>query len=222
MPAVDHFKRQKTDSGWIYLLDCHWASDSTPVNHRGLTGKIQVLIRKNNSVELSYQVQPYKDASGSLLECGLTLLFQERYQTFHWLGEGPFSATVGKNAFNEKDLWALDIHDIRFNGNRSGLRLAEATSPDSTGIGLWSSSGNIGLENINGHMAISQNEIVSGYGSKFKAPKGLVHASDMQEVSGKLILFISTPVKPVEFLNQTFKPYRTVNPENPYQSSYGW
>ncbi|QEC73439.1 hypothetical protein FSB73_19035 [Arachidicoccus ginsenosidivorans] len=116
----------------------------------------------------------------------------------------------------------MNIQDIRFNGNRSNVRLAAATSKDSTGIGLWSSNGNIGLENIDGRMAISQNEIVSGYGSKFKTPKGLMRASDIDEVSGRLILFITTASKPVDFLNQTFNPYKTINPENPYQSSYGW
>jgi beta-galactosidase len=221
-PKVDHFKKIKTDSGQVYLLDCHWAIDNDSLNHRGFKGVVQILIGKNNVIELSYKAQPYKGATGSLLACGLTLLLEKQYQTFDYLGQGPFSTTVGKKAYNENGLWALNIQDIRFNGNRSNVRLAAATSTDSTGIGLWSSNGNIGLENIDGRMAISQNEIVSGYGSKFKTPKGLMRASDIDEVSGKLILFITTASKPVDFLNQTFNPYKTINPENPYQSSYGW
>lgn len=221
-PIVDKFSEQKTDSGIAYTLNCRWISDSTATNHRGLSGTVHILVRKNKVIEMDYDVHPFHGATGNLLECGLTLLLDSSFQTFHWLGEGIFSGSVGKNAFNDPDIWALNINDIRFNGNRSGVQLAEAFSTDSCGIGFWSSNGNLGIEHIAGRMALSQNVIVTGYGSKFKAPKGRKPVSDMQDIAGKLILFVNTPDQPSDVLNNMFDCHRIINPEQPYWDSYGW
>ncbi|UAY53818.1 glycoside hydrolase family 2 protein [Arachidicoccus terrestris] len=221
-PVVDKCHRQKTDSGLLYTLDCHWRSQTTKTSHRGIRGRVQILVRKNNVIEMAYNVHPDQSATGNLLECGLTLVLDSAYRTFHWLGKGLFSTSVGKSAYNEHGVWALDIDDIRFNGNRAAVELAEATSLDSCGLGFWSSNGNIGIENIRGRMAVSQNGIVTGYGSKFKAPKGRKPVSEIQNISGKFILFTNTPAHPAKVLNTVFDPYSIVNPERPYLDSYGW
>jgi hypothetical protein len=100
--------------------------------------------------------------------------------------------------------------------------LAVVTAGDKTGIGWVSGSGNIGIENVEGKIVISQNEVAAGYGSKFKAPQGRKSLDELGEINGSLALFFDTPVQPIPFLDKIFKPYQTVNPENPYLKSYGW
>ena len=63
--------------------------------------------------------------------------------------------------YNKRNCWALHKNDLRFIGNRGLVDIAVATDKQ-RGIGLWSDNGNIGVENINGSIYISQNAIVTG------------------------------------------------------------
>ena len=118
---------------------------------------------------------------GYFLECGLTLKLDSIFDTFRWLGEGPFTYTPGKTMYNKRNCWALHKNDLRFIGNRGLVDIAVATDKQ-RGIGLWSDNGNIGVENINGSIYISQNAIVTGYGSKFTAPQKRKTMDNLKEI----------------------------------------
>jgi beta-galactosidase len=211
----------------LYRLDCKWAcaldarSDTGQVN-RSIMGKVWILVNKESEVDIRYKVAPLPDATGNLLECGITLRADSNYNTFRWIGAGPFSSTIGKTAFNERGLYALDKNDIRFNGNRSEVDLAAVCSGGSVSLGLYPGNGCLGVENENGHILISQNAIITGYGSKFKAPKGRLKIKDIKSIQGELIVFVSAGRQERGLLNEVFHPDCTVNPENPFMESYGW
>lgn len=104
----------------------------------------------------------------------------------------------------------------------SGLVDIAVATDKQRGIGLWSDNGNIGVENINGSIYISQNAIVTGYGSKFTAPQKRKTMDNLKEIKGTLLLFIDDPMYPISFWESIFKPYQTIVPEQPYMKSYGW
>ncbi|MGC4235268.1 MAG: glycoside hydrolase family 2 TIM barrel-domain containing protein [Niabella sp.] len=221
-PVVDEMRKQATKEGTLFTLSCHWGNAEAKSENRGLEGIVDVLVRKNNMIKIDYRIKPYKRATGNLLECGLTLEMSTSFDTFRWLGDGVFSSTTGKTAFNERNIWALHRNDIRFNGNRANIDVAVVTTGKAAGIGLWSSNGNIGVENTGGKILVSQNEIVAGYGSKFKAPQGRLPLNELDEISGTLVMFFNTSAQWPEFIEKLFMPRAIVNPENPYLESYGW
>ena len=221
-PGAAVLHRQKTKEGTLYTLAGDWISDSTSQNHRGLKGEVSILVRPNNTLEIHYQMMPFKEATGSLLECGLSLAFNKDFSTFRWLGAGPFSATNGKTVHNERGLWALDKADIRFDGNRGATDIAAVSNSKGQNIGLWSSSQNIGLENLNGQILISQNEIVTGYGSKFKAPRGKKPVQALGTIKGSLILYVAPTHATGSPLDAVFDFNQVVNPEQPFLKSYQW
>jgi beta-galactosidase len=217
-PKIGKIQKKTTKDGLLFTLDCVWTCDSV----RSVSGVVNVLIAKSGAVQFDYSIKPAETADGNLLECGLTLKMQPDFDTFRWLGNGPFSSAIGKTAFNERDIWALQRNDIRFNGNRANVDLAVVTNPGNYGIGLQGKNGNIGVENIDNVIYVSQNAIISGYGSKFKAPKGRMSMENIGEISGSLTVFFDTPKQPVEFVRSVLGNYKPVNPENPYMKSYGW
>lgn len=226
-PKVTQYKKQKTDSGVIYTLECVWTSESeNPSNidssGRGIQGTVRVFVNSRNLVDIRYDVTPFSNATGNLLECGLTVQAGSNYHTFHWIGAGPFSSSIGKTAYNERGVYALDKNDIRFNGNRSKVDLAAISASDGVTLGLYPGNGQLGVENKNGNILISQNAIITGYGSKFKAPKGRLKISDIKSIKGGLTIALSIPEAPVDLINGIFHPQEPVNPENPFKESYGW
>ena len=222
LPQVDKFETSKQKDEVQAKLVCRWIRQEKPEEF--VSGVITVSISSNGVVKLDYDIKPSENASGYFLECGLTLKLDQSFDILRWLGAGPYSYTPGKTAYNERDCWALHKNDIRFIGNKGLVDIAVITDHQ-RGVGLWSSNGNIGVENINGSIYVSQNAIITGYGSKFTTPEGKIVMNDLKGIKGSLMLFVDQPLNPALFLNPVFKSkdlYSIVVPEQPYLNSYGW
>ncbi|WOG19181.1 glycoside hydrolase family 2 TIM barrel-domain containing protein [Bacteroides thetaiotaomicron] len=218
-PVVDKFEAMKIKDTLQVMLNCHWnRNDSTQQRVEGI---VTVNIYPNGVLKLDYDIHPSDDAKGSFLELGLTLQLDNSFDVFRWLGEGPYTYTRGKTAYDERDCWALHRSDLRFIGNRGKVDVGVITD-GTRGIGVWSSSGNIGVENVNHSIYVSQNEIVTSYGTKFTAPRGRKSMKELKHIKGTFMLFVDQPSQPIQLLESIFKPYSTVVPEQPYLKSYGW
>lgn len=218
-PIVEKFKGRKTQNGIQVKLYCRWHRNGQKKQY--VSGIVNISVSDNGVIQSDYCLTPSSGADGYFLECGLTLKLDSIFDTFRWLGEGPFTYTPGKTMYNKRNCWALHKNDLRFIGNRGLVDIAVATDKQ-RGIGLWSDNGNIGVENINGSIYISQNAIVTGYGSKFTAPQKRKTMDNLKEIKGTLLLFIDDPMYPISFWESIFKPYQTIVPEQPYMKSYGW
>lgn len=218
-PIVEKFKGRKTQNGIQVKLYCRWHRNGQKKQY--VSGIVNISVSDNGVIQSDYCLTPSSGADGYFLECGLTLKLDSTFDTFRWLGEGPFTYTPGKTMYNKRNCWALHKNDLRFIGNRGLVDIAVATDKQ-RGIGLWSDNGNIGVENINGSIYISQNAIVTGYGSKFTAPQKRKTMDNLKEIKGTLLLFIDDPMYPISFWESIFKPYQTIVPEQPYMKSYGW
>lgn len=218
-PIVENFTAVKKDNGVYATMECRWNRNDTSEQY--VEGKVNILMKSNGNIEFNYTLKPSPNADGNFLECGLTLDLGKSFYQFDWLGDGPYNSTPGKTLYNERGIWRLHYDDIRFNGNRMNVDIGFAASTKQR-IAILSKNGNVGIENIDGNIHISQNAIVTGYGTKFTTPAGLVPMDNLV-IEGSFIVFLDKVEqnKP-SILKSIFKTFPTVVPEKPYLKTYGW
>ena len=219
-PVIESFVSAKTKDGVQIKTNCRW--NRIDKKDQFISGLVIINIYNNGTLNVAYELLPSDNASDNILECGLTLKLDNTFNTFRWLGKGPFTDTPGKTLYNERALWSLHKDDLRFSGNRGMLDLAVVTDTAARAFGIAVDNGNVGVENINGSIFISQNIVVAGYGTKFTKPKQLIEAWKLNGLKGSFTVFIDQPAKPSPFLNNIFKSYSTIVPEQPFLKSYGW
>ncbi|WP_303207842.1 glycoside hydrolase family 2 TIM barrel-domain containing protein [Bacteroides oleiciplenus] len=217
-PIVEEFAAIKKDDGVYVTLQCRWNRNGQAEQY--ISGEVTVFIAANGKVQFDYNLKASPNANGNFLECGLTLDLGKSFDQFDWLGDGPYSSTPGKTAYNERAIWQLHRDDIRFNGNRMNVDVGVVTN-GAQHIAFLSGNGNMGVENVNGNIHISQNAIVAGYGTKFTSPIGLLPIADVA-IQGTLILFAENAHEDASILKSIFKMFPTVVPEKPYLRTYGW
>jgi len=218
-PTVEQFDMLKQKDGVQVTLQCRWNRIEKPEEF--ISGIVIMNIYQNGVIQFDYELQPSENATGKLLECGLTLQLDPSFDVFRWIGAGPFSYTPSKTAHSERNYWALHRNDIRFIGNKGLVDIGVATD-GTRGLGCWSDNGNIGVENVDGRIHLTQNAIVTGYGSKFTQPKGILPIKEVTQIHGSFIVFVDQPTESIPLMEQLFKPYYTIVPEQPYFKSYGW
>ncbi len=87
---------------------------------------------------------------------------------------------------------------------------------DNHTLTLCSDRKNIHLENIDGHIVITDNIVVGTYGTKFYGPNG-INFNKIGSQSGRIIIKGDA----AQLLSDTFGGMKRVNPEQPYLESYG-
>lgn len=184
-PEVRSRRVRRTQEGRETRLVCRW----NRINGEGhVSGPVTVLVRDNGAVSIDYSLTASDDAAGKLTECGLTLMAGSGFDVFNWLGLGLYSSVPGKSRHNERGVWSLHRDDYRFPGNRSGVELSLLSSAGGDGIVVRDEKGDICVDVMDGRMVISQNAHVSGYGSKFTDPSGMLSPRDMKGLEGGFVL----------------------------------
>lgn len=213
-PEVEKFETSKGNDFAEAKITSKWKRIDKPEQY--ISGIVTIKTMKNGLMELSYNLNPSENATGSFLELGLTLKFNSSLTNFSWLGDGPFTTTPDKSAFNERSIWKLNANDIRFLGNRGNVDVGMIYG-EGLNIGLWSNTNNIAVENIDGSVYVSQNLFALSYGNKFASPKNRKNANEYKNLQGTLVLFNNN-----QLLENLFKPHESIVPEQPYFKSYGW
>ena len=150
-----------------------------------------------------------------MLDFGLAFRLPKEYDQVTWLGQGPFSQTPDKTAYNNRDTWQLHRDDIRFDGNRADVDLMAVQSSQCT-IAICTDSRNVHLEKTDGHIVLTDNLVVGTYGTKFTPPAG-IDTNKLGRRTGRITLKADATA----LLESVFGPRRDVNPEQPYMQSYG-
>ena len=218
-PIVEKISARKKDGGVQVALLCRW-NRNNEVTDQYVSGKVNIFFAPNGYVEFDYNLKPSPKSTGNFLECGLTLEMGGAFEQFNWLGDGPYSATPGKSAYSERAVWRLHRDDIRFNGNKGNVDVGVVTN-ENQGVAIVCDSANIGLENIDCRVFISQNAIVSGYGTKFLNPLGLVPMENLV-IKGSFVLFAESMLEQSSLMKSVFRSFPVVVPEKPYSQTYGW
>ncbi len=196
-----------------YTMTCRWEQPGKAKNY--IDGNIQITTDKNGTVTVEYTLMPSDSIQGKLLDYGLAATLPSEYTDVAWIGQGPFSHTPDKTAYNNRSLWQLNKNDIRFFGNRGEVDLMALVADNHT-LTLCSDRKNIHLENIDGHIVITDNIVVGTYGTKFYGPNG-INFNKIGSQSGIIIIKGDA----AQLLSDTFGGMKRVNPEQPYLESYG-
>jgi len=196
-----------------YRLTCRWQHPEKSKNY--VDGEITMTAAKDGTVTIDYTLTPSDSIGSHLLDYGMAFALPQDYDQVAWLGQGPFSQTPDKTAYNNYGTWQLHRDDIRFYGNRADVGLMAALSPNAT-LSLCSENGNIHLENVDGRIVVTDNLVVGTYGTKFTPPVGK-DANKIGVQKGR----ITIKANATELLKTIFGPRHDVNPEQPYFESYG-
>ena len=195
-----------------YHMTCRWQGAKSK-NY--IDGDITIATDKQGTVNIGYMLTPSDSIGGHMLDYGLAFTLPADYMQVAWLGQGPFSQTPDKTAYNNRDTWQLHRDDIRFDGNRAEVDLMTILSPRQT-ITLCTDSRNIHLENIDGKIVLTDNLVVGTYGTKFTPPAG-IDANKLGRRTGRITLKAGV----TDFIKSIFGQPHDVNPEQPYMESYG-
>lgn len=195
-----------------YRMTCRW---QTAKAKNYIDGDITIATDKQGTVSVNYTLIPSDSIGGHMLDYGLAFTMPADYTQVAWLGQGPFSQTPDKTAYNNRDLWQLHRDDIRFDGNRADVDLMTILSPRQF-VTLCTDSRNVHLENIDGKIVITDNLVVGTYGTKFTPPAG-IDANKLDRRTGRIIFKSDA----TDFIKCIFGVLHDVNPEQPYMESYG-
>ena len=115
------------------------------------------------------------------VELGLTFEMPEMFDRVDWEGLGPLTSVPGKSKMNSFGKWAMHKDDYRFLGNRGEVKWAGAGgNRDKDMWVLESGTGNVSFENVEGHVLLTENMAVAGYGGKASGPSGLKSPKDVK------------------------------------------
>jgi len=199
-----------------YNMTCRW---TTPEKSSSFfCGIIDITTDKLGTVDVSYSITPSNSVSDKVLDFGLTIAMPEQYTDVAWRGQGPFSHSADKKAYNNPGTWQLHKDDLRFWGNRGETQLMNVMSfnPQYPDISLTSDTHNLLLENINGMIHITDDIRVGDYGTKFVGP----HTQDAKKTGnckGRIIIKVGAK----QIIKNFFGDLTPASPENPYLESYG-
>ena len=196
-----------------YVMSCRWTNPEESKSF--VDGNITVMLTKDGTASIDYMLTPSDSIGGHFLDYGLAFRLPKDYDQVAWIGQGPFSQTPDKTAYNNYGTWQLHRDDIRFYGNRADVGQLYVQSPQ-TVLALSSDNKNIHIENVDGQIVLTDNLVVGTYGTKATSPKGK-DAAKIGVCKGHIILKANT----TELLETVFGSRRDVNPEQPYRESYG-
>jgi hypothetical protein len=208
-------KRQKGG----YHMTCRWQGEK---GKNYIDGDITIATDKQGTVDISYTLTPSDSIGGHMLNYGLAFTLPTDYTQVAWLGQGPFSQTPDKTAYNNRDTWQLHRDDIRFEGNRAEVDVmvfissVAGDSKSPTTLAVCNDNKNIYLENTDGKIVLTDNLVVGSYGTKFTPPAG-IDANKLERRTGR----ITMKADATDFIESIFGPLHDVNPEQPYMESYG-
>ena len=160
-------------------------------------------------IVIEYDLRP-NDACAErakFVELGLTVMAiddgdmpkGDRVDRVDWVGDGPLTGVPGKSKMNSFGKWAMHKDDYRFPGNRTNVKWAMAgrnKGNGERGMGngfvLESGTGNVSFENVEGHVLLTENMAVAGYGGKASGPSGLKSPKDIK-MKGSFKVYNTSP-----------------------------
>jgi len=172
-----------------------------------IDAKMSFAISPCGWIDVEYALTP-RNATGILLEAGLSFHLPGSLATVYWLGNGPDPSYPGSDEASERGLYALKASDLWFPGNRSGVDLAAIADANRSGIGLVCDSANIVWERSSDGIVFGHNAAVSGRGTK-GMPTNHAFAVDLKKpIQGRFRIIPLVGGQWPEPFQRTFKDVR--------------
>lgn len=163
-----------------------------PVEHRkvegeGFVGGYQAEITPSGAISIRYDYVP-TNAKGRFSEAGLSVVLPAGTSEFRWIGQGPYPGYPGKDQLNEFGVFHLNRADLNYQGNRRGVEVALATSPEGGGVAILTNTADVAVERDGDKTLLSHNAVISGLGNKGTTPETFVNVEKTPHVTGSFTL----------------------------------
>ncbi len=100
-------------------------------------------------------------------EQGLAFLLHSTLDRVQWIGQGPFPSYPGRQQANRYGLWAKQLGDLYFEGNRMGVDAAYVSDSEGNGLLIAGDSLCLNFEQTDKGLVLTINADVAGQGPKF-------------------------------------------------------
>ncbi|MBC7913305.1 MAG: beta galactosidase jelly roll domain-containing protein [Pyrinomonadaceae bacterium] len=216
-PQLLSCNMETSNDGYLIIAKYRWNRQEKENEY--IEGTIQFKMLTDGNIGCEYSLKPF-NATGSFMEFGMGFTLPGSFDTFRWLGEGPFVSVPGKSKYNERNVWALNKEDINFSGNRANTDLSAFYKNQGSGIGFIGNENNFGVETENNRIVFTSNALVGGFGNKVNLTKYSFEAQKVNSVEGKFSIVVLG--KDSKLFNQVFLPLDEVKLEKPFLKSYGF
>ena len=154
--------KQNKNGSW----KIRWYKYDDPKSKQYVEGEVEF-----DDGEIEYTLTPSKDCKGIFLELGLTFDLGDEVNRLDWGGLGPYRSYPGKHMHNDYGAWARGKGDMYFGGNRQETRWA-IVSDGKRGVKITADDDpfNVEVEEIDGRVYLSKNDIVLTIGGKSYRP----------------------------------------------------
>ena len=183
--------------------------------------KADVTTRQTDgATEVSYTLTP-DTTSTVLTELGVAFLLDSRFDRVQWVGQGPFASYPGRCRANRYGLWAKQMDDLYFEGNRMGIDAALISGADGAGLLVAGENMNLNFEQTDRGIVLTVNAAVSGQGPKFARTAFPVISKNVGTVKGSFRLYRIEAADMPETARRLFTAPRDVPaPFRPFLTQY--
>lgn len=189
-----------------------------------IEGNISCKVERDGIFTVNYDLTP-KNATGILLEAGISFRLSKEISDFIWLGDGPFASTPDKHLLNDFGVHYLKKGDLNFNGNRANVEVAVLTDVAGNGIAIIGDNSNISVELIDGQIIVNHDALVSGNGNKksIAQPAYRVDASQIKQMKGMIkIMPLHANYWPKKLIEIVGLPDKSKKAYAPFYYGYDW
>ena len=186
-----------------------------PLDNPYVKAEVQT-IQEGTATKVCYTLTP-DTTSAFLSELGVAYLLDSSFDRVQWIGQGSFASYPGRHQANRYGIWAKQMDDLYFEGNRMGVDAALFSDKNGNGILVVGDSLNLNFEQTDRGIVMTVNAAVSGQGPKFARTAFPIIAKEVGKESGEFRLYrVNADSWPRLFAHPQFVPA----PFHPFETQY--
>jgi beta-galactosidase len=201
-------------------LRCHYKFERTDKKGEFIEGLVLFKLSANGWIGVDYHFTPV-NATGYMLEAGISFDVPAGYSELRWIGEGPYPSYPGKSMLNEFGFYHLNSGDLNFQGNRSNVELMMMTDKSGNGFAITGKNANMAVDRTEEGLLFSHNALVSGRYNKNYEPDQIYKAGEVKTISGSFSIVPVNGKATPQILQRIFGDLtRKAVPFKPFYHSY--
>jgi len=181
------------------------------------------MTKEGTGIRVDYSLTP--DTTDAFLsELGVAFLLDQRFDRVQWIGQGPFASYPGRHQANRYGLWAYQMDDLYFEGNRMGVDAALFCDKDGNGLLITGDNLNLNFEQTDRGIVTTVNAAVAGQGPKFARTAFPLISRQVGTVGGQFHIYaiknINSSEAPLAVRTLFANPQTIAAPFQPFKTQY--
>lgn len=165
--------------------------------------QIVMQLSQDGKINFTYEVDA-SNASGYFSELGLSFALAPTFVQASWVGMGPYETYPEKMELSQKGFYSMDTSNIYFGGNRHLTDIVLLSDQPGNGMVMGGDQQKMGWRKREDKVYLTHNLLVAGLGTKFKMPKTVWLAKDVNRQQGSFVLIPVVKNKRPEVVKNIF------------------